>query len=878
MADLSWRSALLSFLESRPEKGRFHYADLTAALPPPSPPPFAPAPGRVTPHFTAWRTLNESEEFESLGGGWFRLRAWGDTGEHRLRLSSDGGSALRAASAALRAGTGGQAIEVLLGDPTNAAREAALREAAIADARAHLVAEPLTAATLAEVLRSWSASGSFADGRIVYNRFAPAFVGAYQNRYRDHLSTVNDWVGSLRAATPDEVPSVLDALWARNDLPLAGTIFPSMVLHTLDPGRWFPWTGALARGLAACGIGDGQADGSGEGYLRYCAGVRQVLEREGLSPHLADMLLTREGLAASAKGDGPTVAPTTAFGRDGLALLGRIRDTPGADAAWFDTYRAVYQAELRQPLVALVERVLREVIRPVVNSPALLGDDPMVEDPRRLIGNINARMPRANGSIYYPFLWAAFFPTSHERRQSAAQLFVSVHAEGVDVGVSLDRAPAEVQARFIQRLRSHRARLDAWLRTSGTSLVRRRYDVSGGPVAQVTPVTDAAALHGVASADESVVVRLPPDEACAPDGLSRAEAAFRSVLPLWVTALARDLDGALDALGVPAATPDDEADERTSVLSDSESIPTLDAAPGYSLEQLHADTHLAKAWLADVVRAARFDPADRSAVGQVVLYGPPGTGKTWVAERIARHLTDGDESRVEIVQLHPAFAYEHFLEGYRPKEVGGNLVFHLEDGVVPRLVQRVRATGKVHVLVLDEMNRGDLPQIMGELLYLLSRRGKGTEVRLARSGRGLSLPDKLVIVGTMNTADRSIAHVDFALRRRFRFFRVDPESSVIAAQGGAVAPDFATALAGLLDSVNGRLTEVGGLLLGHSYLLGVRDEAALREVWEREILPTLEDSLDFETQRLRPFSWEATLATFRDLRAAVRREGESEAP
>ncbi len=172
------------------------------------------------------------------------------------------------------------------------------------------------------------------------------------------------------------------------------------------------------------------------------------------------------------------------------------------------------------------------------------------------------------------------------------------------------------------------------------------------------------------------------------------------------------------------------------------------------------------------------------------------------------------------------------------------------------------------------MNRGDLPQILGELMYLLSRRGKDTTVQLARSGRSLDLPDHLCIIGTMNTADRSISHVDFALRRRFRFFKADPEMKVVEAVVGAHSgPEWAGVLSTLLRETNELLGKIGrGFEIGHSYLLDVSDERGLREVWVREVLPAIEDWLDFDPAALRPFSWENSLKRIRSTRAGLRGE------
>lgn len=858
MAELTWLEAIELLLEQQQERGAVHYTDLAAALAEQDIGRFGPAPRGATPHFTVWRTLDESEDFEKLGRGWFGYRPWGDVGEKRLQLSSDGGRSLKKQVAALRDGTGASSasLAAILDDEARREDEEALRGSAVARARDILLAGSLDSQAVAALLSEWSTCGGQKPDVVLHNRFAPAFIGIYVQKYRDQVELLNDWIDLLRKAADDDdqVRSALDTLWGRGDVAFAGTIFPTTVLHTLRPEVWFPWTDTLARGLqAALGMGSGRADGSGEGYLAYCEGVRDYLDREGLSPHLADAALTRESLQGTKPPKKAKQNAEAAFGEAGFVLLQEIADTPGANAEWFSERRPVYLEQVRRPLEALVERIAREVIQPVVNDEKLLGDDSIVVETKRLMARINAQSPRSNGSMYYPYLWGAFFPESHERRQAAAQLFLTAHPGGLDIGVALDSGPEESRARLADALATEEVagRLERWLSTNGAGLWLNRSSLDAGPSEEFTPVESVPSLAvlGEEAGGWSLVGRLSVDEALDGDPGERIEQFARGLLPLFLLALARDPLRLLDALGLGGPLREEEEDGE-------EEVP----ATGYSLDLLQADTHLEKAWLQEVALAATFDRHRRGAPGQIVLYGPPGTGKTYLAERIALHLVDGDADRVEVVQLHPAFSYEHLVEGYRPVEKDGTLLFRLQDGILPRLLSRIRKTGKMHVLVLDEMNRGDLPQILGELMYLLSRRGTDARVQLARSGNSMSLPDGLSILGTMNTADRSIAHVDFALRRRFRFFRVQPSEKVIESLvGREVGADWAASLSSLLTETNLRLATLGrGFEIGHSYFLDVEDERALQEVWDREILPSIEDWLDFDPVALQPFGWEAT--------------------
>ena len=160
---------------------------------------------------------------------------------------------------------------------------------------------------------------------------------------------------------------------------------------------------------------------------------------------------------------------------------------------------------------------------------------------------------------------------------------------------------------------------------------------------------------------------------------------------------------------------------------------------------------------------------------QVIFQGPPGTGKTYVARALARHLA-GSEGRVTFVQFHPSYAYEDFVQGFRPVQLNdGQAGFELRDGPLLRAAERAEDEQDAdHYLIIDEINRANLGKVLGELYFLLEYRDKGIRLQYSNeSDEPFSLPENLYIIGTMNTADRSIALVDLALRRRFSFVEFD---------------------------------------------------------------------------------------------------------
>ena len=239
---------------------------------------------------------------------------------------------------------------------------------------------------------------------------------------------------------------------------------------------------------------------------------------------------------------------------------------------------------------------------------------------------------------------------------------------------------------------------------------------------------------------------------------------------------------------------------------------------------------------------------------QVIFQGPPGTGKTFVARALADCLAGADE-RVRLVQFHPSYSYEDFVQGFRPTLRAGQPGFELRNGPLVDAAERAKAEpGEKHFLVIDEINRGNLAKVFGELYFLLEYRD--AELRLLYSDVPFVLPKNLFIIGTMNTADRSIALVDLALRRRFHFVEFHPDRPPV--QGllrnwlMQEVPDM-TWVADVVDRANAKLGDRQAAIGPSYFMKGDLDHDKVGMIWEHNVRPYVEEHLYGEHERIAEF-------------------------
>ena len=245
---------------------------------------------------------------------------------------------------------------------------------------------------------------------------------------------------------------------------------------------------------------------------------------------------------------------------------------------------------------------------------------------------------------------------------------------------------------------------------------------------------------------------------------------------------------------------------------------------------------------------------------QLILYGPPGTGKTYLAERLARYLVDGGGFS-ELVQFHTSYAYEDFVQGIRPRVVEGALHYELAAGHFLRFCDKARQVGeKPCVLIIDEVNRANLARVFGELMYLLEYRDR--PIALAGGGPEFSIPANVYLIGTMNTADRSIALVDQAMRRRFSFIRLRPNYQLLAnyLDNRGIPPER---LVALLKEVNQSIGDED-CELGISFFIVADIATALEHIWQGEVEPYLEEVFFDRPDQMVRFRWSKVAGRLQD--------------
>ena len=623
-----------------------------------------------------------------------------------------------------------------------------------------------------------------------HNRFLPGFSEPLIKQMVSDIDHFNQVLYDLWRGDEGVALETVDRILTDHDfLPGAGQSFPTVLLYLRFDPRYYTWFNRVDNGLSVISDYPGHTRDDGlDGYREFCTFVSQLREDHGLEPQEVDAVLSeaaRRAVLVEVAVEEDATTPTITS--EAFQFLGDLQENNSKE--WFDANRSRYEQHLRDPLAAVFESVAEQYIRsldPKLNTEVQRDD---------VLARINKYAP---GVPYYTHYWGAF---SRGKKQEDTQLYIIITKDQLHYGLYLGSASREQRQKLADRAEEAGAEYLEALEAHAPGIL---WDQDDGEYVSVR--TPEALAQWALGPNPHVHRILPPDHELigSPD-------------------LVDDIGRVMVALYPLAALTWDER-------PDVEFAPPAveDLRPEYSFEQLVADTRLPAELLEEWLGLLRGDKRAG------LFVGPPGTGKTWVVEKLARHLagSSGDEVTV---QFHPSFSYEDFIEGLRPSMAGGQLTYEIRDGVFKRFCDEARGKDGDYVFVVDEMNRAELGSVLGEVMMLLEYRGR--KVPLPYSQEAFSIPKNVVVLATMNTADRSLALVDFALRRRFHAFRMPPDRDVLSSYLG----DDGSLGLQMFDLVQDFVDDPD-FSPGHSYWMTSDPSAAtLSQIWRYELKPYLEE-------------------------------------
>lgn len=503
-------------------------------------------------------------------------------------------------------------------------------------------------------------------------------------------------------------------------------------------------------------------------------------------------------------------------------LLSGLHQNPTKD------FYIAHKEEFKTHLKAPFKQLLRDVI---AQLPPAITD--VMETEKRLFSRILKNDYGQGGA--WDFYWGALYPKGG-KRTTDAQLSLWIYAEKLGFSFYLGEYGTEPRERFLRNCQKYYAALIRLLRNNFTN-PRLIFGYQEG-ITDIEEGTNITWQEWLRAPDETevdaalVLTRQEVLRYSAQQLRDLIAQTYQQLFPLVLLALH---DDPLPAIRAYLNWDGDEMEEAP------------EPNPIYTLDMCIEDTFFTKPTLQRWVRAIERKK-------QAIFYGPPGTGKTYLAEHLARHLISEGDGFVEVVQFHPAYAYEDFIQGLRPEPgKGAGLRFKLAPGRFLDFCRRARMCEDRCVLIIDEINRANLSRVFGELMYLLEYRERTAPLA---AGGEFQIPENVRIIGTMNTADRSIALVDHALRRRFAFLALYPDEKVLRRYHQHHPTDIdIERLIDVLRDLNQQIDN-RHYAVGITFFMDEDLDQHLVDIWQMEIEPYLEEYFFDQPEKVEQFRWD----------------------
>lgn len=523
--------------------------------------------------------------------------------------------------------------------------------------------------------------------------------------------------------------------------------------------------------------------------------------------------LLGKGLDVPVKNPDPPVLepnPKSPFSPESFLLLSGLRQNP--TASFYLENKEHFKTHVEGPFQNLMQQAAARLPLEITQ---------VMETEKNIFARILKNDFGLGGA--WEFYWGAFYTRSGKRTEDA-QLATGIHPDRFEIGFFVGSLGTAARARLARNCKNHYAALIGLLKHLDSDP-----ELYMGPQLQQHSVIMAEWLADPLKYNCDVSLDIPRAELLLLSEEELLEKILRTFQKLFPLVLLASSDDPLPAIARYLG----QEEEEQSVLQPELTLDRCAQITGFELDQLQQ-------WVRAISRK-----------GQAILYGPPGTGKTFVARTLAQHLVGGGDGFCELVQFHPAYAYEDFMAGIRPQPLPeGVLHYPVVKGRFMTFCEEAARRSGTCVLIIDEINRANLARVFGELMYLLEYRDE--EIPLA-TGEMFCIPTNVHLIGTMNTADRSIALVDHALRRRFVFLELRPNYDALQRYHQNLPFDV-RGLTSVLKKLNKRIDDAN-YEVGISYFLTPHLRENIRDIWEMEIIPYLREFFFDRPERAEEFCW-----------------------